>query len=138
MLHNTKDKLIIKGTVQTGQNIGHTIGFPTANLDTIPSETDLKPGVYAATCQLSSSNSKQVTTHKCLAYFGPRYVLNQTKNVFEVYIYDFDQNIYHHQLSIHIGVFIRPPKKIKSLDELKKQITMDKEKGRQLLLSNEI
>lgn len=117
----------LQGTVIPGHNMGHTIGFPTANLDQIPSEQDLKPGVYVGYCWLDENPQR----YQCLPYFGPRLVAGETVNVFEVYIYDFDQKIYEQQLTVKLLDFVRPPLNLKSFDELKQQLEKDKEQGLQ-------
>ncbi len=121
----------VTGTVTKGQNLGHTIGFPTANLDTIPNENELKPGVYTGKCTVNNG-LRFTNSHSCLVYFGPRYISGETKNVFEVYIYDFDQDIYGYTLEAKIGTFVRPPMKFDSLEELKEQLEQDKVAGLKL------
>ncbi len=115
------------GTVIPGQNKGHTIGFPTANLDQIPHESELKPGVYVGYCWLES----QPQPLRCLPYFGPRFVAGETINVFEVYIYDFNQQIYGNQLRVELQKFVRPPIEMKTFAELKQQLEQDKQQGLQ-------
>lgn len=93
------------GTVIPGEKIGRTINFPTANLalKTLPS---IKPGVYLAVCQLAKNS------YLGLAYYSPRHT-------FEVYLFDFNQAIYGQKISVKLTHWLRPPKKISSLPELR-------------------
>lgn len=136
-----------QGTVTQGLNIGHTIGFPTANLDQVPNEDQLKPGVYLGKCQIQSPLSKEETSsegvtevfnpisnlHNCLIYFGPKLVLNEVKNVFEVFIIDFDQELYGKTLKVEPIQYIRHPIKFNSIEELKNQLELDLETALQLI-----
>jgi riboflavin kinase/FMN adenylyltransferase len=125
------------GQIQRGEQIGRTIGFPTANFDTLPDEKTVKLGVYVGSCQVVSqpstsqqSESRQrATSHLCLPYFGPRLVFGETRNVFEVYIYDFDQEIYDCEIEVRLCAFIRPPISFRSLEALREQLEQDRHKG---------
>ncbi|MBU1885939.1 riboflavin kinase, partial [Patescibacteria group bacterium] len=109
------------------------IGFPTANLDRIPRESALMPGVYVGTCNIYQDDRIKNQELKCLVYFGPRYVFGQKQNSFEVYLYNFDQSIYDLILEVTLTKFIRAPKKTASLIELKEQLEKDKRLGQQQL-----
>lgn len=135
------------GRVVKGNQLGRTIGFPTANLATIPHPTQLQPGVYVGWSQITPAPAAEalpvnsvpsppikpatISPAKLpsLVYYGPRHVLNETKNVFEVYIYDFDQEIYSQILSVAVLAFIRAPKKINTLPDLQAQLEADKQAG---------
>lgn len=51
----------------------------------------------------------------------------------EVYIYDFDSDIYGSQVTLKLIDFIREDRKIDGLDALKAQMEEDKEAGRRLI-----
>lgn len=121
------------GQVVPGQKVGRKISFPTANLNRVPSESVLQPGVYAGSCSILYLNKIRNHDLKCLAYFGPRYVFGETQNSFEVYIYHYDQTIYNHTLEITLLKFIRPPKDMTDLGELKTQLEKDKTLSLELL-----
>lgn len=121
------------GKVILGEKIGRKIGFPTANLDRTPREGALEPGVYVGTCNIYQDDRVKNKQLKCLIYFGPRYVLDQKHNSFEIYIYNFNQSIYDLTLETTLIKFIRAPKKITSLAELKTQLEEDKRQGLLLL-----
>jgi len=112
-----------QGKVIHGEQVGRTIGFPTANLDVIIDPALLDPGVYFGTCQIADQ------LHFCLPYFGPRLVFGETKNVFEIYLFDFDQEIYDQSVKVTLQQFMRGPLQLASLDELKSQLEADKKAG---------
>lgn len=116
-----------KGNVIHGEKVGRTIGFPTANLDFLPTVKELKLGVYFGFVKIGEKS------FHCLAYFGPRYIFGEEKNNFEVYIYDFDDDIYGQELVGELTAYIRPPKKLKGLKNLRAQLQHDMEIGYRLI-----
>jgi riboflavin kinase/FMN adenylyltransferase len=118
------------GLVVHGEKVGRTIGFPTANLD-ISTEvaSTLEPGVYFGTCRISGKTQ----TWSCLPYFGPRFIFGEKNNVFEVFIYDFNQNIYDQMVEVTLTHYLRGPMDIRSLEHLQQQLTIDKETGKTLI-----
>lgn len=121
----------VKGKVIHGDKIGRTIGFPTANLKVNTAEINLGAGVYL--CEVNFNSADQQVTKYGLAYYGPRLIFGEMTNSFEVFIYDFDQEIYGIQITVTTSHFMRPPLQINSLEELKNQLQQDKEKGLELL-----
>ena len=107
------------GDIERGDQIGRTIGFPTANVDT---KNELLPpnGVYAA---LSIVGSRKITG---VANLGVRpTVTGENKRKFEVHLFDFDEDIYDEEIEVVLGEFIRGEQKFEGLEELKQQITND-------------
>ncbi|MCB9802220.1 MAG: riboflavin kinase [Pseudomonadales bacterium] len=105
--------------VFAGQKLGRTIGYPTLNLDAHSIPRSTKPGVY--TSQLILEGQEYVGG----LYYGPRYVLGETTQVLEVYVLDFDGEVYGKEVQFTIDRFIRPPKDVKTLDELKELLKAD-------------
>ncbi len=112
---------ILQGKVVKGEAVGRTIGFPTANLD-LAHKPAIKHGVYAALVTLKQKN------YLGLAYFGPRYIFGEHKENFEVFIFDFNEDIYGQKLTVKLLKFLREPQKVTSLDELKKLLQKDLKK----------
>lgn len=135
MRHGTRRRMFtITGTVISGDKVGRTIGFPTANLDVTISEADLKPGVYAGYCRFNSLKSTQEYT--CVAYFGPRLIFNELRNSFEVFIVGFNQEIYGEELAVDLLHFVRAPLPFTGLADLQKQLERDVQAGLKLLESS--
>jgi riboflavin kinase / FMN adenylyltransferase len=119
----------ITGTVVSGEKVGRTIGFPTANLNNVPTRGELKPGVYLGTCSIYQKDKLRWKDLPCLPYFGPRFIFGEEHDVFEVYLYNFESKIYDHTMVVTLIHYIREPKKVSDLVELKKLLETDKKTG---------
>lgn len=115
------------GKVIHGTHEGTTLGFPTANLEPTPEPRDLAPGVYAAQTQYQNK------TFPSLVYFGPRLTHGETKNNFEVHLFDFSQDLYGQQLEVSLVALIRPPISFSSSREFLDQLDNDVSTARTLL-----
>jgi len=105
--------------VYHGQKLGRTIGFPTVNLDPTVVDQNLERGVYASHVTVGEK------TYLGALYFGPRLVLNETKDVLEIHLLDFTGEIYDQILSFTVEKFIRGILNFKSLPELQTQLKAD-------------
>ena len=106
--------------VVEGDKLGHTLGFPTANLDT--TGFVLPPnGVYAAHAAIRGQ------THRAVLNIGRRPTLsNPTPELrVEVHLLDFTGDLYGEELEVTFAVKLRDEQKFASLDELKAQIARD-------------
>jgi riboflavin kinase/FMN adenylyltransferase len=111
----------ITGAVVRGDQIGRTIGYPTANI-VIEEKYKLIPldGIFAVKVKIDD------THHKGMAYIGTRPTINGVTRNIEVNIFDFDKEIYNQQIRMEFYNFVRGDIKFDSLDELKEQIRKDK------------
>jgi len=108
-----------QGQVIAGEQVGRTIGFPTANLDFLPQDQELEPGVYGAKVTTVAGN------YLGLAYFGPRLIFGEVQPNFEVYLLEFEGDLYGQTLTVELTHFLRPPYPLKDLAELKAQLQAD-------------
>jgi riboflavin kinase/FMN adenylyltransferase len=118
----------ITGTVIRGDQIGRQIGFPTANI-VIEERYKLIPcdGIFAVKVKVAGH------MHNGMAYIGSRPTVNgQTRNI-EVNIFNFNEEIYNHQIRVEFHHFVRGDIKFDSLDELKAQIAGDQVAVEELL-----
>ena len=113
----------ISGKVTRGDQLGRTIGFPTANIGI---KRRLSPilGVYSV---LIEHNSKSYTG---VCNVGKRPTLGGSKTLLEVFIFDFNQEIYGDSVKVVFKQKLRDEIKFSSFEELKKQIQKDVEKSR--------
>ena len=111
----------ITGRVVTGERIGHTLGFPTANIE-IDTRYKLIPadGIYAVTI------SHEHKRYGGMLYIGYRPTLRGTRRTIEVNIFDFSQDIYGESLSIHFHKMLRGDETFTSLEAMKLQLQKDK------------
>lgn len=137
MPQNTKANQLptFSGTIIPGEKVGRTIGFPTANVDVKIDPSTLEAGVYLAKCRFLSGSRPELLAQPFygLAYFGQRHVFNELEYVFEVYLYDFSQEIYGLELAVELLQFMRAPFKLSSINELEAQLQKDKENGQEII-----
>jgi len=111
-------KWIMEGTVIHGDKKAREMNFPTANL--LPHEQVYPAkGVYAVQTFI---NDQQ---YKGIANFGERPTVGGKKLLFEVHLFDFDQDIYGKHLTVEFLTFIRGEKKFDSFALLAEQIKKD-------------
>ena len=108
----------IQGKVIKGHRRGRTIGFPTCNIN-ISDYAMPKLGVYG----VKVNNAK--FQRKGIANIGYRPTFNGQNLLLEVNIFGINKNLYNKEVNINFIKFIRPEKKFKGLEQLKKQIKID-------------
>jgi len=114
------------GTVIQGQQVGRTIGFPTANLE-LPKDKFLPHhGVYAVRV-FTVNETLDITGN---AYFGVmnignRPTVNGIHLSVEVHLFDWSGDLYGKKLAVHLEKFLRPEQKFPNLEALKTQIQLD-------------
>lgn len=111
------------GKVVLGNQLGRTIGFPTANLF-IENAQKLVPanGVYAVEVALQGREK----SYKGMMNIGLRPTVDGNKRMIEVNIFDFDEMIYGSTLKITLIKHLRSEVKFSGLEELKTQLAKDK------------
>lgn len=121
----------MEGTVVHGNQLGRTIGYPTANLH-IASEEKLVPadGVYAVTVCTTGAPDQ---LYKGMMNIGVRPTVDGTKRVIEVNIFDFDKDIYGQVLQVHFHHYLRGEIRFNGIEALKTQLGADKEMALQKL-----
>ena len=114
------------GKVVFGQQLGRTIGVPTANL-WIPKQRLPISGVYAVKCQLAGKILNGI------ANMGIRPTVDGSKPVLEIHIFNFNKSIYGERLTIEFKNKLRDEKKFDSIDLLKQQILKDINQAKKIL-----
>ena len=93
---------LLKGQVIEGQQIGRTIGFPTANLKVLDgSKLIPKDGVYAVHVEVKRQ------AFKGMMNIGNNPSFISKKHSLEVHIFDFDSDIYDEQIEVRFIKYIR-------------------------------
>jgi riboflavin kinase/FMN adenylyltransferase len=111
----------LTGSVITGQQLGRTLGFPTANLKISKNKFLPSYGVYSVSAILESGEHiPGVMNLGC----RPTVDANPLPTL-EVHLLDWSGNLYGQTLSVKLKKFLRPEQKFSSLDALKAQITAD-------------
>ena len=117
------------GTVIRGNQLGRTIGFPTANLS-INHERKLipSPGVYAVWVEVPGHG-----VYKGMMNTGMRPTVEGKSLVTEVHLLDFDNLIYGASVQIFLIGRIRNEEKFAGLEELKNQLKLDRNRTQEIL-----
>lgn len=113
----------LEGRIVSGNKIGRTLGFPTANiLVEEPCKIIPATGVYAVWVYLNGQK------YKGMLYIGDRPTLNNGSNTsMEVNILDFSGDIYNNKISVAFIHYIRADIKFNTLEELRLQLEHDRE-----------
>ncbi len=114
----------IMGEVIQGQQLGRTLGFPTANLKLSPNKFLPRYGVYAVRVTWDDQPTKH---HLGVMNIGcrPTVTQNDRRTTVEIHLLDWSGDLYGKTLTVDIEQFLRPEQKFASLDELKTQIQLD-------------
>ncbi|ADG82238.1 bifunctional riboflavin kinase/FAD synthetase [Thermincola potens] len=118
----------VRGKVVYGVQLGRKIGFPTANLDLNHEILVPAKGVYAV--RVSCLGEK----HCGVANIGNKPTLKKENPVnLEVHIFDFDGNLYGHEIKVEFVARLRAEKSFQDLEELTRQICIDAGLARRIL-----
>jgi riboflavin kinase/FMN adenylyltransferase len=113
-------EFFLTGTVVKGAGRGRQIGFPTANISYDDSRITPAIGVYITSVEVRGMMYHSVTN----IGINPTFKESEEKTV-ETNIFDFSEDIYGEQLSVHFHKRIRNEKKFSSVNELIEQISKD-------------
>ncbi len=113
----------LTGPVIHGAKLGRQLGFPTANLAVDPS-CRLRHAIYAVEVAIEGQRLKGQRL-KGVASFGRRPTIDNGPPLLEVYIFDFDADIYGKEIEVFFIDFLRPELKFDSLEALVAQIGRD-------------
>jgi len=118
------------GTVEKGDRLGRTLGFPTANLN--PHNEVIPPdGIYAVRVFMGPEQFGGVVNIGVRPTFAGR----ERKRQLEVHIFDFDREIYGQDLDVCFLKKLRDEQKFDSADALKAQIAADLQTARAIIAS---
>lgn len=115
----------VEGEVVVGDRRGRELGFPTANMTT-PAVFDLAQGVYAVRARLGERLFNGVAS-----YGKPMF--NNERPPFETWLFDFDEDIYGHHLSVSLIGHVRGQAVFSGLDELVAAVNRDADAARAIL-----
>ena len=111
----------VSGTVEHGRGVGHTLGFPTANIDITHTRKMLpREGVYAV----------RIGDCKGMANLGDAPTFGMDKPMLEVHLIDYKGDLYGETVTVEFLHRIRDIQRFGSADELQKQLSEDIEEAR--------
>ncbi len=143
------------GPIVQGQQLGRTIGFPTANIELPPSKFLPRFGVYAVRVlvkdgggmikdesssyewenpkSLMPGQTSDLTLINGVMNVGCRPTVDGQEPTVEVHLLDWSGDLYGQTLSVSLVEFLRPEQKFASLEALKTQIQADCDVARSVL-----
>ena len=121
----------LQGTVIPGQQLGRTLGFPTANLHLPTNKFLPRQGVYSVRVDGALWDRPQIGVMN----LGCRPTVEGTQQAVEVHLLDWSGDLYGQTLTVHLEQFLRPEHQFPSLEALKAQIQADCEASRSFLTS---
>jgi riboflavin kinase/FMN adenylyltransferase len=117
----------LSGPVVGGAERGHSLGFPTANIGVDEDQALPADGVYATLAHLDDRTYESVTN------IGVRPTFNGGERTVEVFLMDFDGDIYGRELSIELIDRLRGEVKFSSTAELSQQMGADVREAKAVL-----
>ena len=114
------DALVIEGVVTPGRQIGHTLGFPTANME-IAQCVELENGVYRSQIEIDG------LTYRAMSNVGVRPSVDGKTRLLETHVFDFLGDLYGKKLKVTLCEKIRDERKFASVTELREQLEHDME-----------
>ncbi len=116
----------VSGEIIHGAKLGRTIGFPTANLR-LHESSALAHGIYAVRMTVDGR------TWDAVASWGRRPTVDNGAPLLEVYVFDFEGDLYGKIVEVAFVEWIRPELKFDGLEALTEQIEKDCVRAREIL-----
>lgn len=119
----------IEGLVQRGRQLGRKLGFPTANI-ALADYVIPRFGVYAIRSRLPDGREIPGVANIGV---NPTVDGGVTAPLLEVWLFDFDEDIYDQVVETDLVAFLRPEEKFESLELMTAQVMRDAKAARDLL-----
>ena len=113
----------MSGRVAHGEKFGRELGFPTANVHLHRHASPVQ-GIFVV--EVFGLDKEPL---QGVASVGTRPTVNETKALLEVFLFDFDQDIYGEHIQVSFLKKLRDEEKFASIEKLKQQIQMDVEQA---------
>lgn len=117
----------IEGVVEKGRQLGRTLGFPTANV-ALGAYVRPKYGVYATRTGLPDGRELPG-----VASIGVNPTVGEVEPRLEVWLFDFDEDLYGQTIETDLVAFLRPEAKFDSLEALTDQVMADAQAARKIV-----
>lgn len=110
----------VSGKVIDGKKLGRTIGYPTANIEVDELKLLPKKGAYIVEVDVKNK------FYKGMLSIGTNPTVNGEKLTVEVYILDFNEDIYGEEITVKFRDFLHEEIKFESLEKLIERLDEDK------------
>jgi riboflavin kinase/FMN adenylyltransferase len=116
----------VSGMVESGAGRGTGLGFPTANIR-LDHDQALGHGIYAVHVYVDGAR------YDAAAYLGTRPTFDAGAPLLEVFLFDFDGDLYGRTIEVEFIGFVRPDAKFRSGTDLAAQMQADCAKAKAIL-----
>lgn len=110
----------VEAVVISGNRLGRTLGFPTANME-IAQCVELENGVYRSQIEIDG------LTYRAMSNVGVRPSVDGKTRLLETHVFDFHGDLYGKKLKVTLCEKIRDERKFASVTELREQLEHDME-----------
>ena len=117
----------IEGVIAQGKQLGRTIGFPTANLQSAGGLDLQLRGVYAAWFEVDGERLP------CMVNIGHHPTLPEGAPTIEAHIFDYSGDLYGKNAAVELVRLLRPEQKFPSVEQLRLQLERDKARSLEIL-----
>ena len=116
----------MRGRVRSGERLGRTLGFPTANLALHRRRSPLA-GIYAVRVRgvAVPGSGREFPGWPAVASLGTRPTVNGTKPLLEVHLFDFAGDLYGAELEVEFVARLREERRFESLPAMVAQMHLD-------------
>lgn len=118
----------LEGPVVQGEKRGRVLGFPTANVAVYPDKLLPKEGIYAVFVDIEPGSPLR---HGVM-HLGPRPTFFGFSPSAEVYLLDFDGDLYDRDIRVHFLQHIRDIARFESVEALQEEIRSDIDAARRI------
>ncbi len=122
----------MSGKIVEGDRVGRTLGFPTANVDLRRRQSAVM-GIFAVRVNGLAGGSRIG-----VASVGTRPTFNGSKPLLEVYLFDFNDEVYGDYIHVDFIAFLRRQEKYELVEELVAQMHVDADNARSILAASAV
>lgn len=123
-------RYFIQGEVEHGEKRGRELGYPTANISLDPGNS-LAHGIYATTIKVGEA------VYASVASYGRRPTFGDKPPLLEVFLFDFEGDLYGKQVEVAFHAYLRPELKFDGIEPLIAQMDEDSAQARATLASSQ-
>ena len=120
------------GRVQRGQQLGRTLGYPTANLRLARRRTPLE-GIFAVRVRGIQGDAQGQRGLPGVASLGTRPTVNGHEPLLEAHVFDFQGDLYGREIEVEFVQRLRDELRFESVDAMVAQIHRDADEARAVL-----
>jgi riboflavin kinase / FMN adenylyltransferase len=125
----------VGGSVDKGDHRGRDLGYPTANLQLPDRLIVPADGIYVGLVSIDDFHISGELP--ALVYIGTRPTFGSSQRIIEVFLLDFEADLYGKHVTVDLLDRIRGDKRFDSAEELVEQMKIDEATGRELLASHQ-